>query len=180
MPLVFAAIAPHGFPLIPDLSDDAGGALATRAAMEELDGRAAAAEIETLVIAGPHGVRVEGAISLADTARAVTRACCRSIGASSHRSGFSVTDAICRGMAMCSPNRRRRISDRRSSSSGHHAAFGAQRSSILDGRWRGPRRTIRAVSRSSPPAIGGTRTGQTVRTASIRNQPRSMPKWSPP
>ena len=26
MPLVFAAIAPHGFPLIPDLSDDAGGA----------------------------------------------------------------------------------------------------------------------------------------------------------
>ena len=70
MPLVFAAIAPHGFPLIPDISDDAGGALATRAAMEELAGRAAAAEIEALVIAGPHGVRVEGAISLADTARA--------------------------------------------------------------------------------------------------------------
>ena len=40
MPLVFAAIAPHGFPLIPDLSDDAGGALATRAAMEELGRRA--------------------------------------------------------------------------------------------------------------------------------------------
>src|SRR5215213_2778156 len=61
MPLVFAAIAPHGFPLIPDLSDDAGGALATRAA---------AAGVEALVIAGPHGVRVEGAICLADTARA--------------------------------------------------------------------------------------------------------------
>ena len=70
MPLDFAAIAPHGFPLIPDLSDDAGGALTTRAAMEELAGRAAAAEIETLVVAGPHGVRVEGGISLADTARA--------------------------------------------------------------------------------------------------------------
>jgi aromatic ring-opening dioxygenase LigB subunit len=70
MSLVFAAIAPHGFPLIPDLSDDAGGALATRAAMEELGRRAVAVGIEALVIAGPHGVRVEGAICLADTARA--------------------------------------------------------------------------------------------------------------
>jgi aromatic ring-opening dioxygenase LigB subunit len=70
MSLVFAAIAPHGFPLIPDLSDDAGGALATRAAMVELGRRAVAAGVEALVIAGPHGVRVEGAICLADTARA--------------------------------------------------------------------------------------------------------------
>jgi aromatic ring-opening dioxygenase LigB subunit len=69
MPLVFASIAPHGFQLIPDISDDAGGALATRATMKELAGRTAAAGIEALVIAGPHGVRVEGAISLADTAR---------------------------------------------------------------------------------------------------------------
>jgi aromatic ring-opening dioxygenase LigB subunit len=61
MPLVFAAIAPHGFPLIPDLSDDADGAIVTRAAMEEL-GRRAAAEIESIVIAGPHGVCVDGAI----------------------------------------------------------------------------------------------------------------------
>jgi aromatic ring-opening dioxygenase LigB subunit len=70
MSLVFAAIAPHGFPLIPDLSDDAGGALATRAAMVEMGRRAVAAGVEALVIAGPHGVRVEGAICLADTARA--------------------------------------------------------------------------------------------------------------
>ena len=70
MPLVFAAIAPHGLPLIPDLSDDAEGALATRAAMEELGRRAAAAGVEALVIAGPHGVRVDGAVCLADTARA--------------------------------------------------------------------------------------------------------------
>src|SRR5215204_2785390 len=70
MALVFAAIAPHGFPLIPDLSDDADGALATRAAMEELGQRAVAAGVEALVIAGPHGVRVDGAICLADTARA--------------------------------------------------------------------------------------------------------------
>jgi aromatic ring-opening dioxygenase LigB subunit len=70
MPFVFAAIAPHGFPLIPDLSDGADGALATRAAMEELGRRAAVAGVEALVVAGPHGVRVDGAIALADTARA--------------------------------------------------------------------------------------------------------------
>jgi aromatic ring-opening dioxygenase LigB subunit len=70
MPLVFGAIAPHGFPLIPDLSDDAGGALATRAAMEELGRRAVAAGVEALVIAGPHGVRVAGAVCLGDSARA--------------------------------------------------------------------------------------------------------------
>jgi aromatic ring-opening dioxygenase LigB subunit len=70
MPLVFAAIAPHGFPLIPDLSDDADGAIVTRVAMEEFGRRAAAAEIESIVIAGPHGVRVDGAVCLADTVRA--------------------------------------------------------------------------------------------------------------
>jgi len=73
MPFVFAAIAPHGFPLIPDLSDDADGAPTTRAAMEELGRRAAAAGVEALVIAGPHGVRVDGAVSLADTSRAAGR-----------------------------------------------------------------------------------------------------------
>jgi aromatic ring-opening dioxygenase LigB subunit len=70
MPLVFAAIAPHGFPIIPDLSDDAEGGLATRAAMAELGKRADAAGVEALVIAGPHGVRVDGAVCLYDTARA--------------------------------------------------------------------------------------------------------------
>src|SRR5829696_5443844 len=70
MTLVFAAIAPHGFPLIPDLSDDADGALATRTAMEEMGRRAAVAGVEALIIAGPHGVRVEGAICLANTGRA--------------------------------------------------------------------------------------------------------------
>lgn len=70
MPLVFAAIAPHGFPLIPDLADDAGGALQTRAAMLELQRRAAAAGVEAVVIAGPHGVRVNDAVALVDTGRA--------------------------------------------------------------------------------------------------------------
>ena len=70
MPLVFAAVAPHGFPIIPALSDDAEGALATRAAMAELGRRSAAAGVEVLVIAGPHGIRVDGTVCLADTARA--------------------------------------------------------------------------------------------------------------
>ena len=70
MPLVCAAIAPHGFPIIPELSGDAEGALTTRVAMEELGQRAVAAGVETLVVSGPHGVRVNGAICLADTARA--------------------------------------------------------------------------------------------------------------
>ena len=69
MPLVFAAIAPHGFSLIPDLSDDAEGAVATRAAMEELGPRCAASRPDVLVIAGPHGVRVNGTVCLADVSR---------------------------------------------------------------------------------------------------------------
>lgn len=70
MGLVFACIAPHGFSLIPELSADAGGAQATRAAMEELGRRAAAARPDVIVLATPHGTRVEGAICLAAAARA--------------------------------------------------------------------------------------------------------------
>ncbi|MGI9254823.1 MAG: aromatic ring-opening dioxygenase subunit LigB [Thermomicrobiales bacterium] len=70
MPIVFAAVLPHGFPLIPDLSDDAVGALATRAAMTEVGRRAREAGVEAIVIAGPHGFRVNGAVCLADVARA--------------------------------------------------------------------------------------------------------------
>jgi aromatic ring-opening dioxygenase LigB subunit len=69
MPLVFGAIAPHGFPIIPDLSEDAEGGLATRAAMEELGRRAKAAGVEAVVLAGPHGFRVDGAVCLAEVAR---------------------------------------------------------------------------------------------------------------
>ena len=68
--LVFACVAPHGFPLIPELSDDAEGALATRAAMEVLGRRCAAARPEVLVVATPHGTRVEGTICVAGVARA--------------------------------------------------------------------------------------------------------------
>ncbi|ACZ37690.1 aromatic ring-opening dioxygenase subunit LigB [Sphaerobacter thermophilus] len=67
--LVFAAVLPHGFPIIPDLSDDAEGALATRAAMEEAGRRCAAAQPDVIVVATPHGTRVDGAICLASVAR---------------------------------------------------------------------------------------------------------------
>ncbi len=70
MPISFAAIAPHGFPIIPELSDDAEGATKTRASMVELGNRFKESGSEVIVIAGPHGVRVEGMICLANVARA--------------------------------------------------------------------------------------------------------------
>jgi aromatic ring-opening dioxygenase LigB subunit len=69
MPLVFAAMAPHGWPTIPALSDDAEGALQTRRALLELGRRAKAAGTEVVIVATPHGIRVEGAICVADVAR---------------------------------------------------------------------------------------------------------------
>jgi aromatic ring-opening dioxygenase LigB subunit len=69
MAIVFGAIAPHGFTIIPEMSDDAEGGLKTRAAMEKLQGRIASAAPAVVVIAGPHGFRVEGAICLADVGR---------------------------------------------------------------------------------------------------------------
>lgn len=69
MPLEIAAIAPHGYPIIPALSDDAEGGLATRAATEDLGRRFAEAGVEVIIVAGPHGVRVEGAIALGNVGR---------------------------------------------------------------------------------------------------------------
>lgn len=66
MPIVIGGVAPHGFPIIPDISEDAEGALATREAMLELGRRFAAAEPEVLFITGPHGIRVNGSVSLSD------------------------------------------------------------------------------------------------------------------
>jgi aromatic ring-opening dioxygenase LigB subunit len=69
--VVFAGVAPHGWPLIHDLSEDAVGALQTRTALEEFGRRCAAAKPEAIVIATPHGVRVEEAVCLARVARGV-------------------------------------------------------------------------------------------------------------
>jgi aromatic ring-opening dioxygenase LigB subunit len=70
MSLVAAAILPHGFPLIPILSDDADGAMATRRAMEQVGDRFAAAGVEAVVLAGPHGIRVDGFMCIANVGRA--------------------------------------------------------------------------------------------------------------
>lgn len=69
MPIVIGAVAPHGFPIIPEISDDADGALATRAAMLEMGRRFADAGVEVLFITGPHGIRVNGFVSLSDAGR---------------------------------------------------------------------------------------------------------------
>lgn len=70
MGIVFAGIAPHGLPLIPALSDDADGALQTRASLRALGESARAAGVQAIVMAGPHGVRVDGQVALANTGRA--------------------------------------------------------------------------------------------------------------
>lgn len=67
MPIVIGAVVPHGFPIIPDISDDADGALATRAAMEEVNRRFDDAGVEVVFVVGPHGVRVNGFVAVADT-----------------------------------------------------------------------------------------------------------------
>lgn len=70
MAIVIGAVAPHGFPIIPDLSEDAEGGLKTREAMLEMGRRFAEADPEVIFITGPHGVRVNGFVSLADVGRA--------------------------------------------------------------------------------------------------------------
>jgi aromatic ring-opening dioxygenase LigB subunit len=70
MPLVAAAILPHGFPIIPVLSDDADGAMATRHAMEQVGDRFEAAGVQAIVLAGPHGIRVDGFMCIANVGRA--------------------------------------------------------------------------------------------------------------
>jgi aromatic ring-opening dioxygenase LigB subunit len=54
MPLVFAAVAPHGAPVF----DEAEGA--TRKAMEELGRRFAASSPEAAIVLTPHGLHVDG------------------------------------------------------------------------------------------------------------------------
>lgn len=70
MSVVFGAIAPHGFHIIPRISKDADGGLVTRAAMEELGKRCAAAEPDTIVVATPHGIRVTGSMAVGVTGKA--------------------------------------------------------------------------------------------------------------
>lgn len=67
MSLVFAGIAPHGSEVIPELAEDRDRMARTRTAMKELGRRCARAQPETVVVLTPHGMVVEGAISLGET-----------------------------------------------------------------------------------------------------------------
>jgi aromatic ring-opening dioxygenase LigB subunit len=70
VPLVLAAIAPHGWLLVPLMAGpDAERTRASRAALEGLGRRLEAAGAETIVVVEPHGLLVEGTIALLDTPR---------------------------------------------------------------------------------------------------------------
>ncbi len=64
MPIVCAAIAPHGGLSIPELSTDPAQGATTRASMEELGRRFAAARPDTIFLITPHGIRIEGAFAV--------------------------------------------------------------------------------------------------------------------
>lgn len=68
--LVFACIVPHGWLTVPLVSGrDGEKAAMTHAALTELGQRLVAARPETIVIADPHGLQVEGIIALLDSGR---------------------------------------------------------------------------------------------------------------
>ncbi|HEU0163837.1 MAG TPA: aromatic ring-opening dioxygenase subunit LigB, partial [Thermomicrobiales bacterium] len=69
MPLVAAQIAPHGWDIVDGFTEDAGGALTTRASMKQVGKLFHDAGVEVIVLVGPHGTRVEGAMALTNVAR---------------------------------------------------------------------------------------------------------------
>ncbi|MDX1933322.1 MAG: hypothetical protein SFU56_12005 [Capsulimonadales bacterium] len=68
--LVFCAIAPHGGDIIPQIADDPTVMEQTRTAMKELGRRFLAARPDTVVVATPHGIIVEGAVTISATRHA--------------------------------------------------------------------------------------------------------------
>ena len=67
MPLVFGAITPHGGDILEEIADDPFVMAKTRAAMLEMGRRCNASRPDTVVVLTPHGVGVEGAISVGAT-----------------------------------------------------------------------------------------------------------------
>jgi aromatic ring-opening dioxygenase LigB subunit len=70
MPLVFSAIAPHGYQCLPELVTDPADGKATRQAMAELGRRMAAQSPDTIVVLTPHGIRIDGMVCIAVSTRA--------------------------------------------------------------------------------------------------------------
>lgn len=70
MALVAAAIMPHGFSVIPVMDNGVEDVQDLRQAMEQIGKQFADAGVDTIVLAGPHGTRVEGAMAFVRTGRA--------------------------------------------------------------------------------------------------------------
>lgn len=70
MPLVAAAILPHGFSVIPAMDNGVEDVQHLRRAMERVGEEFRHVGVDTLVLAGPHGMRVEGAMAFVRTGRA--------------------------------------------------------------------------------------------------------------
>jgi aromatic ring-opening dioxygenase LigB subunit len=70
MPIVFGAVVPHGWTLISELAEDPGTTPNVRKAMVEMGKRCAATSPEVIVIAGPHNVRIDGFVAVAESGRA--------------------------------------------------------------------------------------------------------------
>lgn len=70
MPLVAAAIVPHGFPIIPELGDEVEGGGSTPGAMAAFGELFRSQGVDAVVITGPHGIRADGAFAVVDAARA--------------------------------------------------------------------------------------------------------------
>lgn len=70
MPLVAAAIMPHGFPVIPAMDNGVEDVQHLRKAMERVGTEFADVGVDTIVLVGPHGTRVDGSMALVRTGRA--------------------------------------------------------------------------------------------------------------
>lgn len=70
MPLVAAAIMPHGFSVIPDMDNGVDDVKHLRKAMERIGTEFADVGVDSIVLVGPHGTRVDGAMALVRTGRA--------------------------------------------------------------------------------------------------------------
>jgi aromatic ring-opening dioxygenase LigB subunit len=71
MTLIYAAIAPHAGDLIPETISDQNIVKLTRASMQEMGQHLQALKPDVIVIANPHGFRVQNAMSISIAERAV-------------------------------------------------------------------------------------------------------------
>jgi aromatic ring-opening dioxygenase LigB subunit len=71
MPLIYACIAPHAGDLIPETVSDINIVKITRQSMMEMGEHLQATRPDTIIIANPHGFRVQNAMSISIAERAV-------------------------------------------------------------------------------------------------------------